>query len=351
MIRRRDFMFSTCATAAACALPSPADEKVEEYNQKKVDAAIDKGVAYLLGKQDKDGSMHSGSYRTTMSSLSIMAMAAVGQQPSRTGKEGQAVSKALEYVLDPERQLDSGYYGKKDSSRMYGHGIITLMLAEMLGMGVDREQDDKIRDRLKKAVNLILHSQQVKKSSKFKGGWRYEPNAKDADMSVTAWQLIALRGAKNAGIDVPAEAIDLAVAYIKRSFAGHKQKDGKHDYFCYQPGSGGFRFGSATGGLLALQICGEYDAPEVKKAADYLLHCRLKPNMGHFYYGIYYYSQGMYQRKGTYAEHAKKVLADLLCDEQEKDGFWKGRGGSIYGTCMALLSLSVYYHYLPIYQR
>ena len=42
---------------------------------------------------------------------------------------------ALDYVLLPENQDATGYFGKADGSRMYGHGITTLMLAEMLGMG------------------------------------------------------------------------------------------------------------------------------------------------------------------------------------------------------------------------
>ena len=42
---------------------------------------------------------------------------------------------------------------------MYGHGIITLMLTEMLGMSPDQEQDGQIHERCQKAIDLILSSQ------------------------------------------------------------------------------------------------------------------------------------------------------------------------------------------------
>ena len=35
-------------------------------------------------------------------------------------------------------------------------------------------------------------------------------------MSVTGWQLLALRAAKNIGCDVPGERIDMAVEYVLR---------------------------------------------------------------------------------------------------------------------------------------
>ena len=70
--------------------------------------------------------------------------------------EGRAMRKALDYLLAPERQDATGYYGRYDGARMYGHGIVTLMLAEMVGMGVDARQDEVIRDRCQKAVDLIV---------------------------------------------------------------------------------------------------------------------------------------------------------------------------------------------------
>ena len=76
-----------------------------------------------------------------------------------------------------------------------------------------------------------------------------------------------------------------------------------------------------------------------------------------FFYGTYYYAQGMYQRGGRQAELASKNVAELLLEKQQDDGSWAAPGGEesgagkVYSTCMSILSLSVKYHYLPIYQR
>ena len=243
---------------------------------------------------------------------------------------------------------------------MYGQGIITLMLAEVVGMGADERQDKLIRERLQAAIDLIMRAQATpKRDKRYEGGWRYTPNADDADLSVVCWQLIALRAAKNAGMEVPKEAIAKAIAYIKRSYKSAAKPGGQpRGYFTYTPGESHMRFGSSTGGFLALQLCGEYEAPEIKGAANYYLDYKI-PGLNsdeYVYYGIYYYAQGMYQQKGKYAERAKEVVREYLIEKQKPDGSWPlGKkdhtSGVVYVTSLSLLSLSIHYHYLPIYQR
>ena len=41
------------------------------------------------------------------------------------------------------------------------------------------------------------------------------PRFRDADLSVTIWQLMALRSAKNSGLKVPSSAIADAIEYLK----------------------------------------------------------------------------------------------------------------------------------------
>ncbi|MHC4743496.1 MAG: prenyltransferase/squalene oxidase repeat-containing protein [Planctomycetota bacterium] len=334
-------------------------ETTDDAEWQKVSSSAKLAVKYLLSQQQKNGAIvDNNRHHTTMTSLAIMAMLAVGHKPADKTPEGEAMRKALDYVLHQDRQDEKGYFGNKDGSRMYGHGIITLMLAEAYGMGVDDQQDATIRKRLQKAVDLILRAQAIKKNDpKHEGGWRYNPDSSDSDLSVVSWQLIALRAAKGAGLDIPKEAIDKAVAYVKRCY--HKDsKDKTKGYFCYQAGDSTMRFGSAAGGFLTLQICGEYEAPEVIGAADYFLDYDIPSLQAreHFYYGMYYYAQGMFQRRGKYAERAKQVVRDLLLARQEKDGSWPlgvrdHEGGKVYVTSLAMLSMSIHFHYLPIYQR
>ena len=320
-----------------------------------IDQATQKGVAFLLGEQDSRGAIReNGAYDTAMTALSCLAMAAVGHLPSDHTPQGVGMRKGIDFLLIPERQDNDGYFGAKDNSRMYGHGITTLFLSEMLGMGADAKQDESVRSACKRAISLILRSQAVAKSEGHKGGWRYTPLATDSDLSVSIWQLIALRSAKNAGLDIPKDAIDNAVEYIRRCFKS-STKAGTAVGFGYTYTTTPV-WSTATEGLLAMQVCGHYEAPEVIATADWLLKNppRVKGNSW-FYYGTYYYAQGMYQRGDAYAAEASERVAEVLLPMQEADGSWKPSAGSesnrIYRTSMALLSLSVKYHYLPIYQR
>src|ERR1051326_705010 len=134
-------------------LSTQEGEKPKAAGPDKVDQAIGRAMKYLVSAQGKDGEIvDRPANQTAMTSLAILAMAAVGHQPSDDTPEGQAMKKALAFVLRADRQDGQGYLGGRDVSRMYGHGIATLMLTELLGMGVDAQMDQLLRDRSKKAV-------------------------------------------------------------------------------------------------------------------------------------------------------------------------------------------------------
>jgi hypothetical protein len=326
-----------------------------------VNEALTRGVKYLLTQQEDSGIICNKGRRneTAMTALAMLAMAGCGHQPGDPTPEGAAMKKALDYVLRADVQQPDGYFGEKDNSRMYGHGITTLMLAEMLGMGADVKQDELLRDRVRKAIDLILRAQKVPKSDKARGGWRYLPSDTSSDMSVTVWQVMALRAARNAGMDVPKEAIELAVDYIKSLYEAESQPDKRGRVrpggFGYQ--SKGHEISTTSEGLLALQVCGEYEAEETLGASERLLRDGVRTDERWFFYTMYYYAQGMYQRGGQYADTGKTKVAELLLPLQSREGFWENGGGDgreagkVYATSMALMSLAVKNHFLPIYQR
>ena len=179
--------------------------------------AIDRGIAYLQSNQKDTGAITSGQYDTAMTALATMAMASVGVTPSDPGPRGVCMRRAIDFVVDEQRRTDTGYFGQHDGSRMYGHGITTLMLSEMAGMGVDARQDAAIEEACEGGLSVILEAQQVRKPQSHRGGWRYTPDAGDSDLSVSVWQLMALRSAKTDGFDVPDAAIAEAVGYLRRS--------------------------------------------------------------------------------------------------------------------------------------
>ncbi len=328
----------------------------QDPQKQRVDAALKKAADFLVSQQQDTGAIAEKGVRpdVTMTSLAVLAMSAMGHQPADPTPEGRAMKKALEFVLKPGQQEPDGYYGKTDGSRMYGHGIISLMLAEMLGMGGDEKQDAAIRDHSRKAIELILRSQRLPKNEANRGGWRYTPDAADSDMSVTCWQVMALRAARNAGMDVPKESIDLAVRYIKSLYSSGERK-GAAGGFGYA--SKGTEISTTAEGLLALQVCGEYESEEVKGASERLLQKGLKQGDKWFFYTAYYMAQGMYQRGDKFATEGRRAIMDAVLPLQRADGSWEGeggeerQGGKVYATSLAVLSLAVKNHFLPIYQR
>src|SRR5206468_174908 len=104
---------------------------------------------------------------------------------------------------------------------------------------------------LGRAVQLIIQAQNPA------GGWRYQPNPQDADLSVTICQIMALRAARNAGFAVPAEVARKCIQYVEN--CQDLQGDGGFRY--QQPGQKG-GMGGPTGfartaaGVVALYSAG-----------------------------------------------------------------------------------------------
>jgi hypothetical protein len=339
----------------------------------QVKASVSKAVAWLLKQQQTAGHFSEQksnqqprpgdipSHAAAMTSLALMGLASVGHLPGASTPESIAAQKALKFIVDHVEPDENGYLGRSDRSRMYGHGIMTLMLTEMLGMSPDEATDKKVREMAEKGIKLILRSQQTPKSEANRGGWRYEPSSSDSDISVSVWQLMSLRAAKNSGIEVPKEAIDNAIAYIKRSYRAERDSNGQlkqmEAAFSYEPYGGRQTFSTTSAGLLSLQVAGQYDVPEVLGSSNWLLKFPPEVNEPWFFYGCYYYAQGMYQRGGDHAATARQKTEQMLVGAQSAEGAWYPRNGNeksagpVYATSLALLSLSVYHHFLPIYQK
>ena len=315
----------------------------------EVDRAVGKAIRYLASQQQASGAWRSQQGESSaVTSLSLMAFMAAGHVPNE-GPHGKNIDRGIRFVLD--HQQPSGLLvTDKTHGPMYEHGICTLMLAEVAGM-VDEPLASRVRTGLSRAVLLILKAQAVSKDARNAGGWRYTPTSNDSDLSATGWQLLALRAAKDVGCDVPAEAIEAAVGYVKKCSAMNRGGG-----FTYQPGEGVTATRTGTG-ILCLEICGEHHAPDTLAAANVLRRRPLRYDEQWFFYGVYYCMVGMFQVGGDAWTETRDVLAATLLERQSGDGAWTGQGsneagfGAGYCTSLAVLALSVEYQYLPIYQR
>ena len=326
----------------------------------EVGAAVDRGVAFLLAGQGDDGRFTPNDrHAVALTSLSCTALLSVGHQVGDDTPEGRALAAGVEFVLDPAWVDAEGYLGGRDGSRMYGHGITTLFLSELSGMTADARQEAVVRERLTRAIDLILRAQAAEKWNEiYLGGWRYQPTSGDSDLSVSVWQAMALRSAQAAGVDVPAAAVEAAAAYLERSYRPEPASTpaARFGRFGYQPSErgGNYSFSTTAAGLLAMQVLGRYDAESVEGSANWLMTQPLRPGQAWFFYGLYYFAQGMNQRGGEAAVEARRRTEAVLLELQRDDGSWRGVGAApspVYATAMAVLTLSVEYGYLPIYQR
>src|SRR3990172_8825806 len=194
-----------CLRAAA----QPPREPPQLMIDVLTDQAIDAALRFLAERQHEDGSVGSGSYRqnVAVTSLAGLAWMSGGNTPGR-GKYGANVDRAVDFVL--EKAGPSGYLVVPTSTShgpMYDHGFGALFLAEAYGMTHRAD----LHEKLQKPVRLIVDTQNNE------GGWRYQPVRRDADISVTICQIMALRAARNAGIFVPKSTGDRCIDYVTRS--------------------------------------------------------------------------------------------------------------------------------------
>jgi len=325
---------------------SQQDEKstLEPELTPELHQAVTLGLEYLADQQNEDGSF--GQHRrygknVAVTSLCALALMSDGHLPSR-GEYGAVVNNALHFILDHSH--DNGLIAAETShGPMYGHGFATLFLGEIYGMGATTEEDAKIREALSRAVRLIIRSQNEE------GGWRYNPVPEDADVSVTICQVMALRSARNAGIDVPKETIDRAVEYVRNC----QNADGG---FRYMTNSVGSSWPRSAAGVATLYYAGIYDDDSITRGLEYLQRVAqpgISRSQAHYYYGNYYATQAMYMAgKPYWQQWWTGTRRELLEKQDQSTGAWIDQHtGGPYGSAMALIVLQTPKQYLPIFQK
>ena len=313
----------------------------------QVDGAVARGLAYLVQKQDPSGHF-SKDMPNTHTALSCMALMSAGQFPGRS-KYGESLRKGIMYLVDASKQ-NKGYFGREGNARMYGHGICTLALCEAYGMMQDEVENRLVKEAIERAVKIILHAQTRQKGAHH-GGWRYEPRPGDADLSVTAWQVLALRAAQNCRLRVPKQAITDAVDYVRRTYHGHSKA------FTYQAGSSSASAAMRSAGVVCMLALGVdrdgKDTALLNNSASFLLTA--KPDTGkYFYYQSYYVATAANMMDAKPREVLLPKLEKVLLGLQMPSGEFKkhtGALGGVYSTAFGVVCLSVRYQYLPIYQE
>jgi hypothetical protein len=344
-----------------------------------VELAIEKALAWLAKEQNPDGSFDApNTAQPGATSLAIMAYLSKGHMPGE-GPYGRQIDLAIDYVLrvqQPNGLLSIAGGGQEDDEELgtlriplssktanYNHAIAGLMLTEVYGM-TDRTRAAKLKPAIQKALNFSRRVQTMPKAVIVdKGGWRYLDGkpAGDSDLSVTSWQLMFYRSARNAEFTVPKEYVDDAVGYVVRCW------DEVQGIFYYKRTSSSemrWSRGMVGAGVLCLAMAGQHQTRIAQRAGDWLVDRpfqRFGERFGggdRFFYSAYYCSQAMAQLGGKYWKQFFPQLANVLIQNQMPDGAWPPEPygadrqfGNTYTTAMAVLSLTPPLQLLPVYQR
>jgi hypothetical protein len=139
-----------------------------------------------------------------LTGLATLAFLGAGETHKTPG-HGETVRSALRWlkqVQDPE-----GAFGDRTSNHFtHAHAVAALAMAEAYGL----TQSPLFRGSAEAGVRFILRAQNPYL------GWRYGVKPGDNDTQVTGWMVLALSSARSAGLSVPEESFQGALAWFDK---------------------------------------------------------------------------------------------------------------------------------------
>ncbi len=292
-------------------------------------------------------------YPAAQTGLALLAFQAGGHFAFNDRTYSPNVKRGLDWLVANQSE-DGGLYGKhRHTQYMYQHGIATFALAEAcaISRAWKKEPDKSYAAALRRAIAFIEAEQH------YDGGWRYNSKKDEAsDTSVSGWQVLALKTAREAGVDVVPRCIDNVESFFR---ACETVKLGRTGYTAgSQPSTE-----ATTGvGMLVHQFL--LHTPEsslVCDASDHLAEYAeqqwRKSMRTPDYYLLYNCTLAMHQHAGPNWDRWNPIVREQLIALQngekagcsrgswEPNSRWGNEGGRIYTTALAVLTLEVYYRF------
>ncbi len=281
------------------------------------------------------------------------------------------MERAIDFLLAVQDE-GHGHFGYTSS---YGHAIATYALAEAYALTAD----PRLREPLEHAVERIESEQLHSRDARIDGGWGYYyPDGRTYDrwprVSVTVWQVMALESAQLGGIEVRSEVFDDAKDFLVKSW----DRDHGAYRYSHDPSRLGGDYpilpGSTPAALFALSLLGEEtDSNRYREARRFVLDrapeeyrfrgndnfvFRARGNLYFWYYG----TLALFRSGGSEWQRWNTAMKECLLPAQQEDGSWEpisiyaeyaadSRRDRTYTTAMCVLTLEVYYRYLPLYDE
>jgi hypothetical protein len=284
---------------------------------------------------------------TALTGLSLLAYLGAGYT-HLDGKYAPVVARGLEFLLKSQK-ADGDLRGSSLAVGMYCHSMATLAICEAYAL----TGDSRLRSPVEKAVGFLVRSRAVDGLA-----WRYAPGAPSGDTSILGWAVMALKSARTVGIPIPPETQAGVLGWLKRVSKG---RDG--GLACYNFEAAGTNptptmTAEAWACRQFLEVGGP--GPSSEEAAGYLLQNRSDRGEFNIYY-LYYGTLSMYQHGGDAWSTWNARVRDEVVRRQRAKGHMAGswdpddspygpKGGRIYGTALATLTLEVYYRFLRLYE-
>jgi hypothetical protein len=327
-----------------------AVKSVEELVTRETRIAIRRGLDRLAQKQNTEGRAKGAfgnagySAGVAVTALSGLAFLCSGSTPF-SGKYAANIRACTEFILRNCR--DSGYIAEGNQARkvsnMYGHGYGMLYLSQIYGMS----RRSAVEEKLANAVKLTCKIQNRL------GGWRYQPVANDADLSITICQVMALRAAHSAGMQVSNEVREKTVKYVESC----QNPDGS---FHYTERGGRTTVALTAAGVVSFYSAGIYEGPKIDKALKWLYDHRPGKARGqvvspmNYYYAHYYAVQAMWHAQIQHPEYWNAwyplIRDELLGKRSANSDTWPDQKvGPEFGTAMSCIILQIPFNFVPVF--
>lgn len=318
---------------------------------KASEEAVELGLLWLARQQRTDGSWNfqygsndPGTLDSPMGATGLALLAFLGA--GYTHKDGpykSQVNAGLNFLMaNMELNESGGWMRGTGLATMYVQAIGAMALCEAFSM----TRDPELQRHAQLSIDFICKAQDPGG-----GGWRYNI-PQSGDLSVTGWQFMALKSAKVAELRVPQKVVVKATKFLK---SVESESGARYGY----TRAGQVRNTMTAVGLLCRMYLGrEQTHHGMIRGIKYL--SELGPNPDDMYYS-YYATQAMRHWGGSRWEMWNPVMRDSLVSRQSRSGETAGSwatdqshgalmGGRLYTTCLCIMTLEIYYRYLPLYR-
>ncbi len=332
------------------------------------EVAVEEGLRWIAKHQRPDGSWrlfhnvnacqgdcrNQGKIESPAAATGLALMSLLGAgYTHEAGPYQREVQAGLEYLLSKLRVGPRGgnlTINGGGKANMYSQAIATIALSEAWAMTGDPALEQPVRE----AQKYICAAQ-----NEFNGSWGYSAG-QAGDLTITSWQIAALKSCKLAGIKVDPNVWEKARKFVESTtdtsgLFGYKRPVDLR--LSARKRSFRLETTTAAGTLATMYMGAPLETASIRNGMNFL--AKKGVSQTDIYYD-YYATQAFRHYGGEEWKQWNSVMREHLVDTQDRSsgharGSWyfpdkHGEvGGRLYTTAMAVMTLEVYYRYLPLY--